>query len=70
MLLATGGDPHPPQIDMAFPPSAIQMKRLALETGATQVKGDVEVSPEGQFFVRGTKATLNEAIVELARQAA
>ena len=44
-----------------FSPSTL--KREAIATGTTMVRGEFTVSPEGQFFLRGKRCTLNDGIV-------
>jgi len=44
-----------------FSPSVL--KREAIATGATVVRGEFSVSPEGQYFLRGKRCTLNDGIV-------
>ena len=39
------------------------LKEEALATGTTVVRGEFSVSPEGKFFLRGMRCTLNDGIV-------
>ena len=48
-----------------FSPSLL--KAEALETGTTVVRGDFTVSPEGQYFLRGKRCTLNDGIIYAGR---
>ena len=48
-----------------FSPSVL--KREAIATGTTVVRGEFSVSPEGQYFLRGKRCTLNDGIVYAGR---
>ena len=50
-----------------FSPSVL--KREAIATGTTVVRGEFTVSPEGQFFLRGMRCTLNDGIIYAGRLA-
>ena len=39
------------------------LKEEALATGTTVVRGEFTVSPEGKFFLRGMRCTLNDGII-------
>jgi len=39
------------------------LKEEALATGTTVVRGKFSVSPEGKFFLRGMRCTLNDGII-------
>jgi len=39
------------------------LKKEALATGTTIVRGEFSVSPEGRFFLRGMRCTLNDGII-------
>ena len=39
------------------------LKQEALATGTTVVRGEFSVSPEGKFFLRGMRCTLNDGII-------
>lgn len=52
-----------------MPASALQLKRLALETGTTMRHDGLTVTPEGMFVICGRRCTLNEAIVYLGNRA-
>jgi len=52
-----------------MPASALQLKRLALETGTTMWHDGLTVTPEGMFVICGRRCTLNEAIVYLGNRA-
>ena len=43
------------------------LKEEALATGTTVVRGEFSVSPEGKFFLRGMRCTLNDGIVYAGR---
>jgi hypothetical protein len=45
--------------------SPTALRQLAIETGSCYVRGDLTVTPEGLFVLKGRKATLNEAIIYL-----
>lgn len=54
-----------------FSPSVL--KREAIATATTVVRGDFQVSPEGCYSIRGQRCTLNDAIIyagQLAKQQA
>ena len=43
------------------------LKEEALATGTTVVRGEFSVSPEGKFFLRGMRCTLNDGIIYAGR---
>ena len=63
--------PNVLRIFLMFSPSVL--KREAIATATTVVRGDFQVSPEGFYSLRGQRCTLNDAIIyagHLARQQA
>ena len=51
-----------------MPASAMQLRKIALETGTTQIHDGLTVTPEGQFVICGRRCTLNEAIMYLGNR--
>jgi hypothetical protein len=43
--------------------SPSEMRKEALATGTTQVRGGLTVTPEGKFVIKGRTVTLNDAII-------
>ncbi len=47
--------------------SPARLKQLAKESGSNSVRGDLTVTPEGKYILKGKKVTLNDAIMYLGK---
>ena len=47
--------------------SPSRLKQMAKESGSNSVRGDLTVTPEGKYILKGKKVTLNEAIMYLGK---